>query len=125
MAQSFSKIKAKLTDGAIVLGSRVLVIPEEMPTEVKGGIILPPGMRDQAPATGIVYKIGMDLSEVVDGQETYITKIRPGDLVVFSIYSGVQIKFDPGTGEERTGLCLNEEDILMILEPEMSEPANA
>jgi chaperonin GroES len=90
------------------LGDRVLVrrIAEEEKT--KGGIIIPDTAKEK-PQEGKVIAVGK--GKMGDDGKVTPLDVKAGDKVLFSKYSGTEIKLE---GEEH--LILREEDILGIIE---------
>ena len=90
------------------LGDRVLVKRVEADEKTKGGIILPDTAKEK-PREGIVIAIGNG-KQLESGQRQALS-VKPKDRVLFSSYSGSEIKLD---GEEM--LILGEDEILAIIE---------
>ena len=90
------------------LQDRVLVkrIAEE--TTTAGGIIIPDSAKEK-PAEGVIVAVGT--GKVTNAGEKIALTVKEGDHVLFSKYSGTEIKLD---NEER--LIMREDDILGILE---------
>ena len=89
------------------LGDRVLVEREESEERTAGGIVLPEKARDKS-KRGKVLSVGNGKLNK-DGKRIPPT-VKPGDRVLFSGYSGEEIKFD---GWEV--LLIREEDILAVV----------
>lgn len=90
------------------LGDRVLVKRVAADEKTKGGIILPDTAKEK-PREGIVVAIGSG-KHLENGQRKALS-VKPKDRVLFSSYSGSEIKLD---GEEM--LILGEDEILAIIE---------
>lgn len=90
------------------LGSRVLIELLEAPVS-KGGILLPETAREK-PKTGKVVAIGP--GKIDDNGKTEPMSVKPGDEILYSSYSGTEVKDD---AEDRKYLILDESDILGIL----------
>ena len=90
------------------LNNRVLIKRSKAQTS-KGGIILPDTAQEK-PKEGEVMAVGPGLRDE-EGREHPLT-VKVGDRVLFSAYSGTEIK-DKATEEEY--LILAEEDILGVL----------
>jgi len=90
------------------LGEKVLVKRVEAESKTAGGIVLPDTAKEK-PRRGIVQAVG-DGKLLDNGQRSKL-QVAKGDEVLFSSYSGTEIKVD---GEEY--LILDEGDILAILE---------
>jgi len=88
------------------LGNRVL-IQRSKPQATKGGILLPDSAQEK-PKEGVVMAVGPGKSDE-DGKITP-TQLKVGDRVLFSSYSGTEVK---GDGEEM--LILSEDDVLGVL----------
>lgn len=88
------------------LGDKVLIKPFLAEEVTKGGIVIP-GTAKEAPAQGEVVVLGN--GKIKDGK-TYSFSVKKGDKVVYSKYSGDEIKID---GIEYK--IMREEDILGIL----------
>jgi len=90
------------------LGDRVLVEREESVGKTAGGIVLPDKARDKS-KRGKVLSVGNGKLNK-DGKRIPPT-VKPGDLVLFSGYSGEEIKFDG-----REVLLIREDDILAVID---------
>jgi chaperonin GroES len=90
------------------LGDRVLVKRVEADDKTKGGIILPDTAKEK-PREGIVMAVGN--GKQLDNGSRQAVSVKPKDRVLFSSYSGSEIKLD---GEEM--LILGEDEILAIIE---------
>lgn len=88
------------------LADRVLIKPLDAEEKTKGGILIPDTAKE-APAQGEVVALGN--GKVKDGKE-YAFSVKTGDKVLYSKYSGDEIKYD---GVEYK--VMKEEDILGIL----------
>jgi chaperonin GroES len=89
------------------LGDRVVIKKVEAEETTKSGIVLP-GTAKEKPQVAEVIAVGP--GGVVDGKEIRM-EVKVGDRVIFSKYSGNEVKMD---GEEYT--ILKQEDILAIVE---------
>ena len=89
------------------LGDRVVIKKLEAEETTKSGIVLP-GAAKEKPQEAEVVAIGP--GAIVDGKKIEM-EVKVGDKVLFSKYSGNEIKLD---GEEFT--ILKQEDILAIVE---------
>lgn len=87
------------------LGNRVL-IQRSKPQATKGGILLPDSAQEK-PKEGVVMAVGPGKTDENGKKETMNVKV--GDRVLFSSYSGTEIK------GETDCLILSEDDILGIL----------
>lgn len=89
------------------LGDRVVIKKIEAEETTKSGIVLP-GSAKEKPQMAEVVAVGP--GGVVDGKEVKM-EVKVGDKVIFSKYSGNDVKID---GEEVT--ILRQDDILAIVE---------
>lgn len=89
------------------LGDRVVIKKVEAEETTKSGIVLP-GSAKEKPQVAEIIAVGP--GGVVDGKEIKM-EVKVGDKVIFSKYSGNEIKMD---GEEYT--ILRQEDLLAIVE---------
>ena len=108
MAQSTGRIEGTLKE-ILPTGRRVVIIPQDTP-EYKGRIIIPDSAKTVAPTTGTIYALGFDL------QDDDTNRLKVGDVVCYSKYSGVELKYDDG----HRFLIVNDEDILGILKGEVT-----
>lgn len=88
------------------LGDRIIIKKVEAEEKTKGGIVLPNSAKEQ-PQIAEILAIGPDIAEDEKKKE----QIKVGDKVLFSKYSGTEIKVD---GEELTIIKLM--DILAVVE---------
>jgi chaperonin GroES len=88
------------------LGDRVLV-KREKAQKTKGAILLPDTAQEK-PKEGTVVSVGP--GKVNDQGQTEPMNIKVGDRVLFSAYSGTEIKIN-----DEDELILSKEDILGIL----------
>ena len=89
------------------LGDRVVIKKIEAEETTKSGIVLPGSAKEQ-PQMAEVVAVGP--GGVVDGKEI-VMEVKVGDRVIFSKYSGTEVKFD---GVEYT--ILRQNDVLAIVE---------
>lgn len=89
------------------LGDRVVIKKVEAEETTKSGIVLP-GMAKEKPQMAEVIAVGP--GGIVDGKQVTMY-VKAGDKVLFSKYSGTEIKFD---GQEYT--VLKQDDLLAIVE---------
>lgn len=94
-------------------GTRILVKPDPVEKQSKGGIILAQDERlaQAAAVTGTVISVGeLAFKEFVDGafKHVYTPFAKPGDRIQYKRYTGVSVK-DPDSGEEF--LLLNDNDV--------------
>ena len=90
------------------LGDRVLVKRIEEEEKSKGGIIIPDTAKEK-PQEGRVMAVGA--GKTLDDGKLVPLEVKTGDKVLFSKYSGSDIKLD---GEEH--LILRETDILGVVD---------
>lgn len=87
------------------LGNRVLIKRNKAQTS-KGGILLPDSAQEK-PKEGVVVAVGP--GKVDENGKAEPLHVKVGDIVLFSSYSGTEIK------DEEEMLILSEDDILGIL----------
>jgi chaperonin GroES len=90
------------------LGDRVVVQHVEQEDKTSGGIFLPDTAKEK-PQEGVVRAVGT--GRVLDNGTTLPMSVKPGDRVIYSKYSGSEIKID---GEEY--LIVSEKDVLAIVD---------
>jgi len=90
------------------LGDKVLVKRMEAEERTAGGIVLPDTAKEK-PKRGIVQAVGD--GKLLDSGERSQLQVAKGNQVIFSSYSGTEIKVD---GEEY--LIIDENDILAIVD---------
>ena len=90
------------------LQDRVLVKRIENDSVSKGGIIIPDSAKEK-PMEATVVAVGN--GKTLDSGETRPVAVSVGDTVLFSKYSGTEVKIE---GEEH--LILREDDIIGIIE---------
>lgn len=88
------------------LSDRVVLKPVEAEEKTKGGIVLPDTAKDK-PQEGEVVAVGP--GKILDNGTKLEPEVKVGDRVIYSKYSGSEIKVD---GEEY--LIVRESDILAI-----------
>ncbi len=88
------------------LADRVVVKAITQEEKTKGGIVLPDTAKEK-PIEGEVIAVGP--GRVLDNGTKLSPEIKAGDRVIFSKYSGTEVKID---GEEY--LILRESDILAV-----------
>lgn len=88
------------------LGNRVLIKRSKAPT-TKGGILLPDSAQEK-PKEGTVIAVGPGKLDENGKRDTMQVKV--GDLVLFSAYSGTEVK-----GDDEELLIISEEEILGVL----------
>lgn len=106
-ANSAAYITERRTDVMIKpLADRVVVKAITQEEKTKGGIVLPDTAKEK-PIEGEVIAVGT--GRVLDNGTKLAPEVKAGDRVIFSKYSGTEVKID---GEEY--LILRESDILAI-----------
>lgn len=88
------------------LGDKVVIKRLEAEEKTKSGIVLP-GQAKEQPQLAKILAVGP--GGLVDGKEVKM-EVKVGDTVIFSKYSGTEIKYD---GEDYT--ILSQRDILAII----------
>ncbi|MBM4115630.1 MAG: co-chaperone GroES [Planctomycetota bacterium] len=91
------------------LGDKILVKREEAQTKTDSGIFLPETAKEK-PKTGKVIALGNGVLNKDKG--TWMPfSVKKGDTVIFSAYSGTEVKIDA-----ETFLIMTEEDILGVID---------
>ena len=91
------------------LGDKILVKRDEAATKTDSGIFLPESAKDK-PKQGKVVALGSGILNKDKG--TYVPfTVKKGDTVIFSSYSGTEVKID---GDPY--LIITEEEILGIVD---------
>lgn len=97
------------------LGNRIL-IQRSKPQATKGGILLPDTAQEK-PKEGVVIAVGPGKTD--DNGKKEALNVKVGDRVLFSSYSGTEVKNIPlknnTKDEESEYLIMSEDDILGIL----------
>ena len=91
------------------LGDKIIVRRADAMTRTESGIFLPESAKDQ-PKESEIIALGNGLLNRDTGEYMPFT-VKPGDRVIFTSYSGTEIKID---GEEL--LIMTEDDILGIVD---------
>jgi chaperonin GroES len=91
------------------LHDKIIVRRDEAESVTASGIFLPESSKDR-PKTGVIEAVG-DGSLNTDTGERVPLELKKGDRVIFSSYSGTEVKID---GEEL--LIMTEADVLAVLE---------
>lgn len=89
------------------LGDRIIIEQVESEETTKGGIVLP-GSAQEKPQEGRVVAVGS--GAVKDNGERRPLEVNEGDKVIYSKYSGTEVKFE---GTEY--LIIRESDILAVV----------
>ncbi len=90
------------------LGDKVLLKRLEAEEKTAGGIVLPDSAKEK-PKRGVVQAVGD--GKLLDSGERSKLQVDKGNEVLFSSYSGTEIKVD---GEEL--LIIDESDILAVVD---------
>ncbi|MDD3925385.1 MAG: co-chaperone GroES [bacterium] len=88
------------------LGDRIVVKPAKAEEMTVSGIVLPDTAREK-PQEGEVVAVGG--GQLLESGKRGPMEIKPGDTVIYSKYSGTEVKVD---GEEY--LIMRESDVLAI-----------
>ena len=91
------------------LGDKILVKRDEAATKTESGIFLPETAKDK-PKQGKVIAVGDGILNKETGNRIPCS-VKKGDSVIFSSYSGTEVKID-----SETYLIMTEEDILGVIE---------
>ena len=89
------------------LGERVVIEVSEGDAKTASGIVLPDTAKEK-PQKGTVVAVGS--GKLLDNVEHAAMEVKAGDHVVFSKYSGSEIKVD-----DKEYLIVRESDILAVL----------
>ena len=92
----------------VPLGDRVVIKALVAEETTKSGIVLP-GQAKEKPQQAEVIAVGP--GGVVDGKEV-VMQVKPGDKVIYSMYSGTEVKLD----EDENLIIVKQSDILAIIE---------
>ncbi|MGN0316461.1 MAG: co-chaperone GroES [Lachnospira sp.] len=90
----------------VPLGDRVVIKALVAEETTKSGIVLP-GQAKEKPQQAEVVAVGP--GGVVDGKEV-VMQVKPGDKVIYSKYSGTEVKLD-----EEDLIIVKQADILAII----------
>ena len=91
------------------LGDKILVKRDEAATKTDSGIFLPESAKDK-PKQGKVVALGAGILNKENGQYMPFS-VKKGDTVIFSSYSGTEVKIDGDAF-----LIMTEEEILGVIE---------
>ncbi len=91
------------------LGDKLLVKRDEAQTKTDSGIFLPETAKDK-PKQGKIVALGSGILNKETGKYMPFS-VKKGDTVLFTTYSGTEIKID---GE--TYLIMTEEDVLGVID---------
>lgn len=91
------------------LHDKILVKRDEAQTKTESGIFLPESSKDK-PKTGVITAVGTGALNTETGERIPLT-VKPGDKVIFSSYSGTEVKLD-----NQELLIMSEDDILAVID---------
>jgi len=91
------------------LHDKILVKRDEAETKTSTGIYLPETSKDK-PKTGTIEAVGTGALNTDTGERIPLS-VKKGDRVIFSSYSGTEVKLD---GQEL--LIMSEDDILAVID---------
>lgn len=91
------------------LHDKILVKRDEAETKTASGIFLPETSKDK-PKTGTIEAVG-DGALNTDTGERIPLSVKKGDRVIFSSYSGTEIKLN-----DQELLIMSEDDILAVID---------
>ena len=92
----------------VPLGDRVVLKQVAAETTTKSGIVIP-GSEKEKPQQAQIIAVGP--GGVVDGKEVTM-QVKVGDKVIYSKYSGTEVKLD----EDENLIIVKQSDILAIIE---------
>ena len=90
------------------LGDRLVVKAAPNEEKTKGGLVLPDTVKEK-PVEGVVVAAGQ--GKVLDNGTRQQMEVKVGDKVIYSKYSGTEVKLD---GE--TFLVIGERDVLAVID---------
>ncbi len=90
------------------LADRLVIKASESEEMTKGGLVLPDTAKEK-PVEGEVVAVGV--GKLADDGKRIPMEVKVGDKVIFSKYSGTEVKLD---GE--TFLVIGERDVLAVIE---------
>jgi chaperonin GroES len=100
---------AKTKSSIRPLHDKILVKRDEAETKTSSGIYLPETSKDK-PKTGTIEAVGDGALNTETGERIPLS-VKKGDRVIFSSYSGTEVKLD-GTDL----LIMSEDDILAVID---------
>jgi chaperonin GroES len=104
-----TKAKSKSPKTSVTpLGDRILVRRMDAEETSKGGIILPDSAKEK-PAEGTVISVGA--GRITDTGERMEMSLKAKDRILFSAYSGSEIKLD---GQDY--LIMSEDEVLAVID---------
>lgn len=90
------------------LGDKILVQRVEAESVTSGGIVLPDSAQEK-PKSGKVVSVGT--GKVLDDGSLGKMQLKKGDEVLFTSYSGTEIKLD-----DKEYLIMSESDVMAVIE---------
>lgn len=91
------------------LGDKILVKRDEAASKTESGIFLPESSKDK-PKTGIIEAVGTGALNTETGERIPLS-VKKGDKIIFSSYSGTEIKLEGGEF-----LMMSEDDVLAVID---------
>ena len=91
------------------LGDKVLVRRDDPETKTSTGIYLPE-IGKEKPKSGVIQAVGDGALNTETGERIPLT-VKKGDRVIFSSYSGTEVKLD-----DQELLIMSEDDILAVVD---------
>ncbi|MDA1262981.1 MAG: co-chaperone GroES [Planctomycetota bacterium] len=91
------------------LGDKVILKRDEAQSKTESGIFIPEAAKDK-PKQGKIVALGSGILNKDTGKYMPFT-VKKGDTVLFTTYSGTEIKID-----DETFIIMTEEDILGIID---------
>lgn len=101
--------KSKSSSAVRPLGDKILVRRDEAATKTESGIFLPESSKDK-PKTGIVEAVGTGALNTDTGERIPLS-IKKGDRIIFSSYSGTEVKLN-----DQELLIMSEDDVLAVID---------
>ena len=89
------------------LGERVVIEVSESDVKTASGIVLPDTAKEK-PQKGTVVAVGA--GKLLDNGERAPMEVKVGDNIIFSKYSGTEVKLD-----DETYLIIHQDEVLGIL----------
>ena len=102
------------------LSDRVVIEPLEAEDKTSGGIYLPDTAKEK-PARGTIVAIGD--GKLMPNGKLHKLVVKPGDKVLFSQYSGTEVKVDDEKVPECCGKTMKEVPLDPCLQPAHAEHA--
>ncbi len=91
------------------LHDKILVKRDEAQSKTESGIFLPETSKDK-PKTGTIQAVGDGALNTDTGERIPLT-VKKGDRVIFSSYSGTEVKLN-----DQELLIMSEDDILAVID---------